>query len=286
MEPIKTTQHPHIAILMATYNGEKYLAEQLVSILGQTNHDWHLYIHDDGSKDNTVSILNDYARNHPDIITVLEYPPQGGAHSNFMSMLEKVEADYYMFSDQDDVWMPGKIQLTLQKMREMEDTYSVSAPLVAFCDLQVVNSRLEMKNASFFHARGIERMVFKERFFHLANMVPGCAMLFNRKARDAAAHPFPKNKYIIHDYQIVLNALSHGGHIAGIPEPLISYRQHEDNVVGVGEKSETVVNRLKSLGAVFKENKERYQAVKSITRLPLFTYLIIKIQSLFLISRK
>ncbi|MBO4822568.1 MAG: glycosyltransferase family 2 protein [Prevotella sp.] len=285
MEQIRTTQHPRIAILMATYNGEKYLAEQIGSILGQTNHDWHLYIHDDGSKDDTAAILNDHARKHPDEITVMEYPPQGGALSNFMSLLERVEADYYMFSDQDDVWMPEKVQLTLQKMREMEATYSANVPLVSFCDLQVVSSRLELKDASFFHARGIERMVFKERFFHLANMVPGCTMLFNRIARDTA-RPYQESKYIIHDYHIVLNALAHGGHIAGIPQPLISYRQHEDNVVGVGEKSETIANRLKSLGAVIKENKERYQAVKSITGLPLFTYLIIKIQSLFLISRK
>lgn len=285
MEQIRTTQHPRIAILMATYNGERYLAEQIGSILGQTNHDWHLYIHDDGSKDDTVAILNDHARKHPDEITVMEYPPQGGALSNFMSLLERVEADYYMFSDQDDVWMPEKVQLTLQKMREMETTYSANVPLVSFCDLQVVNSRLELKDASFFHARGIERMVFKERFFHLANMVPGCTMLFNRIARDTA-RPYQESKYIIHDYHIVLNALAHGGHIAGIPQPLISYRQHDDNVVGVGEKSETIANRLKSLGAVFKENKERYQAVKSITGLPLLTYLIIKIQSLFLISRK
>ena len=171
------------------------------------------------------------------------------------------------------------------QMREMEKTYSTNVPLVAFCDLKVVNSRLEVKDDSFFHARGIERMVFKERFFHLTNMVPGCTMLFNRIARDTAS-PYQESKYIIHDYHIILNALAHGGHIAGIPQPLISYRQHDDNVVGAGEKSDTVGNRLKSLGDVFRENKERYQAVKSITGLSLFTYLIIKIQSLLLISRK
>ena len=128
MEPITTTQHPRIAILMATYNGERFLAEQIASILGQANHDWHLYIHDDGSKDNTVNILNDHAMKHPDEITVLDYPPQGGALSNFMSLLERVEADYYMFSDQDDVWMPEKVELTLQKIREMEKTYSTNVP--------------------------------------------------------------------------------------------------------------------------------------------------------------
>lgn len=283
MEQIRTNSS--IAILMATYNGEKFLAEQLDSILGQTYHDWHLYIHDDGSTDHTVAILNDYARKHANNITVLEYPSQGGACPNFLSLLERVEADYYMFSDQDDVWMPEKIQTTFQKLQAMEKTHSHNVPLMAFCDLQVVNGSLELKDASFFHARGIERLVLKERFFYLTNMVPGCAMLFNRITRDTA-RPYQKNKYIIHDYHLVLNALSHGGHIEGIPQPLISYRQHDDNVVGVGEKSETLINRMKNLGAVIRENRERYQAVKDTTGLSFFNYLVLKIQSLFLITRK
>ena len=83
MEQITITQHPRIAILMATYNGERFLAEQIGSILGQTNHYWHLYIHDDGSKDNTVNIINDHARVCPcfdrinNMNPIVALPPDG-----------------------------------------------------------------------------------------------------------------------------------------------------------------------------------------------------------------
>ena len=96
MEQINNRKEERIAILMATYNGKKYLGEQIDSILSQSSHLWHLYIHDDGSTDGTVELLNDYANKYPEQITVMDYPSQGGALQNFMSLLEKVEADYYM----------------------------------------------------------------------------------------------------------------------------------------------------------------------------------------------
>ena len=83
----------NIAILMATYNGEKYLREQIDSIVSQSSNLWHLYIHDDGSTDGTIKLLNDYANRYPERITIMDYPSQGGALQNFMSLLEKVETD-------------------------------------------------------------------------------------------------------------------------------------------------------------------------------------------------
>ena len=91
---------------MATYNGKKFLGEQIDSILSQSSRLWHLYIHDDGSTDGTVELLNDYANKYPEQITIMNYPSQGGALQNFTSLLEQVEADHYMFSDPDDVWNP------------------------------------------------------------------------------------------------------------------------------------------------------------------------------------
>ena len=98
-----------IAILLTTYNGAVYLRRQIDSILGQDTGGWHLYVHDDGSADGTVEILKEYQTGYPDIITVLDYPSQGGAMKNFFSMLQRVDAEYYMFSDQDDVWV-GRIR--------------------------------------------------------------------------------------------------------------------------------------------------------------------------------
>ena len=110
-------RNEQIAILMATYNGEKYLGEQIDSILAQSYQDWHLYIHDDGSRDNTAAILRQYATDYSEKITILDYPSQGGACRNFLSMLEKVDAPYYMFSDQDDIWLHEKIEIEFKKIK-------------------------------------------------------------------------------------------------------------------------------------------------------------------------
>ena len=126
---------------MATYNGEKYLREQVDSIISQTCQDWHLYIHDDGSKDSTIAIIKDYICQYPDSITLLDYPPQGGACKNFLSMLDKVEAPYYMFCDQDDVWLPEKIALSLEEMKRQEALHP-QKPVVIHTDLHIVDDKL------------------------------------------------------------------------------------------------------------------------------------------------
>ena len=93
------------AILMATYNGEQYVAEQIDSLLAQTDSDWTLYIHDDGSKDHTQEIISKYAETHDNIV-VMDFPGGNGAKENFFKMMFSVDADYYMLCDQDDVWLP------------------------------------------------------------------------------------------------------------------------------------------------------------------------------------
>ena len=100
---------------MATFNGETYLTDQIDSILNQTSDDWTLYINDDGSNDGTENIIQSYSKKHGDKIVILNLFPKGmGAASNFLSMLENIESEYYMFSDQDDVWSPKKIEKSVK----------------------------------------------------------------------------------------------------------------------------------------------------------------------------
>ena len=111
-----------VNIMMATYNGEKYLSEQLDSILSQSFQNFKIYISDDKSIDNTLEILLKYKKNYPDKIEIIDYEKKkGSAAKNFIYLFENVdEADYYMFCDQDDVWDNDKIKKLLDKIHSME----------------------------------------------------------------------------------------------------------------------------------------------------------------------
>lgn len=106
-----------VAILMSTYNGEKYLDAQIKSIINQTNPHWHLYIRDDGSRDRTPQIIQKYVRQDNRISWLNpDHVVNRGVTRSFMELLQQTTADFYMFCDQDDVWLPNKIQVTLNKM--------------------------------------------------------------------------------------------------------------------------------------------------------------------------
>ena len=110
-----------ISICMATYNGEKYLKEQLDSILAQVNTDWKLLIRDDGSEDSTIEIIEDYAEKYPDKIELTtDSFGRLGPCMSFSRLLDLADAEYIMFCDQDDVWLSNKIALTLGAMKQAE----------------------------------------------------------------------------------------------------------------------------------------------------------------------
>lgn len=236
----------NIAILMATYNGEKYLAEQIDSLMAQTMQDWHLYIHDDGSVDSTVSMIKEYADKYPDKITQLDYPAQGGACMNFLSMLERVEAPYYMFCDQDDVWMRNKIELEYAEMKRLEVVHS-NKPVIINTDLKVVDADLRTVHPSFWQYRGIYPDFVKEfKDFAATNVATGCTMLFNRQAKEAMRKPCKHT--VMHDAWVTMSVMVSGGILHNMKTPTVLYRQHGDNTIGAFDAGRlTIGYRLKHL---------------------------------------
>ena len=268
MEPIKDT---HIAILMATYNGGKYLSEQIDSILSQTSHLWHLYVHDDGSTDDTVEILHNYASMHPKEITVLDYPPQGGALHNFISLLERVEAKYYMFSDQDDVWHPDKVEKSYKAMKEQEDLHP-DKPVIVHTDVRVVDERLRLLHPSYReygHIYPEKVSCFKQC---VINVTLGCAMLFNRKAKEVSLGRSWRHA-LMHDGWVTTCTYATDGIVYAIPESLMEYRNHGDNTIGATDGARfTLGYRLRHLVQMLRLNIRQYRMLRSAGYGSILTY--------------
>jgi glycosyltransferase involved in cell wall biosynthesis len=246
---------------MATYNGEPFLRQQLDSILVQSNQDWRLLVRDDGSDDNTVSIVEDYASRLPDKIRLIkDNGIRLGASLNFGKLLEYADTEYIMFSDQDDVWLPNKIDLTLNAMKATERIYP-DRPILVHTDLQVMDSELNTIANSFWSYQKL----FPEAGDDLnrimaCNIVTGCTVMINERAK-AVSIPVPCEA-IMYDWWLALNVCSHGK-IIYVSIPSVLYRQHSRNQLGARKaKNIDVVHFLKKLRHIKKLLSAHYRMLK------------------------
>ena len=247
-----------IAILMATYNGEAYLRAQLDSLLRQTYIDWFLYVHDDGSTDQTCTILREYAEANSGKIKLLDYPAKGGACRNFMSILEQVDSDYYMFCDQDDVWLPNKIEVEMKAMKEAENRHPSQAIVIA-TDLNVVDAELKMQHESLWQEAGIYPQYIRTFDEMAANtLVTGCTMLFNQQAKELI-RPISRHT-VMHDGWVALCVRKGGGLVECLPIRTVLYRQHGRNTLGAQDVSHlTIADRIQRLPVSWRVNRGIYR---------------------------
>ena len=217
-------------ILMAVYNGEEFLSRQIESILAQTAGDWQLYICDDCSSDASFRIVSEYAEKYPQLITVCKNEkPTGSACANFMGMLKKSEADYVMFSDQDDFWHPDKIKLTFEKMKELETEYG-SSPLLVHTELEIADRNLNVTAPSFTRFQGLDPSKKSLNRLLCQNNITGCTVMMNRTLADIVKDA-PSDKMLMHDWWAGLAAAAFG-QIGFVDRPTIKYRQHGGNQLG------------------------------------------------------
>ncbi len=240
-----------IDILLATYNGETYLKEQLDSILNQTYSNFRILISDDNSEDSTKNIIEEYAKKDNRIKFFFQ-ERNLGVIANFEFLLKKVEAEFYMFSDQDDIWKENKIELSMKKILEE------NCDLV-YTNLEVVDKDLNITYDSYWKLKGLEEKVKKYNNFeslYLNNFITGCTMLSKSKFISEIL-PLPKeSKYVLHDYWTAL-IVSQRGKISYIEEPLIKYRQHKKNSVGSKKKTDSM-NSLKEIRKLFIDVKKEH----------------------------
>ncbi len=220
---------PEIDILLAAYNGEKFIAEQIDSILNQTYQDFRLLIRDDGSSDNTPAIIEDYAKKYPAKIQVIHDDVVcRNPYKNFLELLKHARADYVMFSDQDDYWLPYKIQVSLWHMKETERR-NPGKPVYVFSGMYVVDEKLQSMDRIL--QLSLERAEY-QKFTSLimSNIAPGCTSILN-KAVYSKAKCSIKDLAFAHDSLLVtLAALC--GVVEHIPAAMMLYRQHEHNASG------------------------------------------------------
>lgn len=237
-----------ISIAMATYNGQKYLREQLDSILNQTISDFELVVSDDGSKDSTLEILKEYA-DKDSRIKIIHNDGEHGCPKNFENALRQCSGDYIAYSDQDDVWTPDHLEVLYNLLKESNSS-------LALGDAQAVDKDLKPLNFCWWEKfqitpERLENNILLHTLF--LSFAQGTSSLFKREL--LAAMPFENGIY--HDHWAVISALMLNG-ISYTRKSLLKYRQHEANVMGV--MNETFKDKIKGVFSNKKQRKNIYRS--------------------------
>lgn len=212
-----------VDILMATYNGEKYISEQIESILNQSYTEWKLYINDDCSIDKTAEIAKRYSEEYPDKIFFTQNSKNSGsAGINFFNMISKSSADIIMTCDQDDVWLKYKVQITVEALE------NETGPALVHTDLTVVDENCNISEPSMIKVQHIDPCRNNTNQLIVQNIVTGCTMAFNRQLADLIKVPEGQP---VHDWYIAVIA-SLFGKIVFLDMSTVLYRQHGNNACG------------------------------------------------------
>jgi len=218
-----------IDVLLATYNGARYLRPQIESVLNQKEVSFRVLVRDDGSVDETPAVIEHYRRLRPECIVHLGGSDNLGVIGNFAHLLGEATAPYVALCDQDDIWEPHKLRILLETMHDLEERHGIDTPLLVHCDLRVVDDALRERHSSYWRFAGVYPSRSSLPRLLLKNTIAGCASLAN-KALVRLALPVPRAA-LMHDYWLALVACA-AGHVGAVEEPLMLYRQHERNTIG------------------------------------------------------
>lgn len=250
-----------ISIVLASYNGQDYIHEQINSIINCDGYDElveEIIVSDDNSTDATLTEL----RRFSDVKIVINKTTPGVIH-NFINGLAEVKTDYVMFCDQDDAWLPNKIAVLYDEMISLELKNTDNKPLLSFSDLKITDNKLNVIHNSFMDYHHIE--FSKRRTFEkliLNNIAPGCVCIINKKMKDyMLLSQSYISSWVMHDWWMMLIASSIGD-MSFVKQSLILYRQHGNNVVGYKQKS--FLNKIINLG--FTLNDYRRSSIERVTQ--------------------
>lgn len=247
----KGGQHPvqdstQVAILLSTYNGAEFLAEQLDSLIAQTHTHWSIHVSDDGSTDATMEILESYRTRLGNERMHIYEGPQRGFAANFLSLLHRgeIQASCFAFCDQDDHWTPQRLERGLAWIRSVPSDHPA-----LFCS----RTRLVDDLGS---PIGLSPLFRRPPSFGNALVqciAGGNTMLFNDVARDLLQQTPPDEQIVSHDWWTYLLVTGCGGTVAYEPLPTVDYRQHQQNLMGSNSGlQERAVRVRKMLNGTFR----------------------------------
>jgi len=257
-----------IDIVLATYDGERFLGAQLDSIIAQTHSNWHLIVRDDGSNDGSTAIIERYRQLLPNRLTVLDDDVGTLGHAqNFARMLDVSTAPYVAFCDQDDIWLPHKLQQSLDELRRLERRSGPGTPSLVFSDSVVVDADLRTIDDSYWAHSGLHPADALEFGRMLCdNVVAGHTTMINAALREVAL-PIPPCVVLV-DWWVAVLASAIGAS-SFITAPTVNYRQHGNNAIGArrvpGPNWDTGLKFVRRLRAGPVARKRRYDQAEALS---------------------
>lgn len=250
---------PPIHILLATYNGGRFLVPLLDSVLAQTDPEWILFCRDDGSSDGTPALLRRYAARDRRIVLLETDSGRLGICANFARLMTAARiagAALFALCDQDDVWRPQKVARLRAALDDGERRIGAGVPLLAYADLALVDAGgKQLAPSHFMHAGAVAVRRGVGSWLLAHNLIPGCAMAANRALLDLAL-PMPLSE-VHHDWWLAVLAAATGEVIA-IDEVLTDYRQHGGNAIGAASPAWRMLDFLQHVGDRTDRGRRQY----------------------------
>ena len=223
-------------VLLAVYQGEKYLPFLMNSLYRQTRQDFRILWQDDGSTDGTASYLSGLSSYNSRIVPGSQQNRHLGAAGNFLSLLRQSDADEIFLCDQDDMWEPEKIAVLSDALKKAQQSFGSETPLLIHSDCSLIDENGNLTGASFFRLQGWDPEAVTLPRLLVQNNATGCTMLLNRPLADLVRTYGRAENMFMHDWFIALSAASYG-RIIFVDKPLVRYRQHNKNAIGASRAS-------------------------------------------------